>query len=128
MKLIPFLEKIISENTIMGKLPEGPTGQRIGDIQDRLVLINKLLPSIESFFKKMYKDELVHLDILFERRTYANEHITLLVPTLVFKFKQRVLEQEQFKKENEISKYILDVFGINLKFYGVPLDILVKVT
>jgi hypothetical protein len=100
--------------------------ERIGFIKYNKEYIEKLLPMIVKFFEQTFKDNLDKVEVKSGGVAYGNEGFSAESFKLVFYFNQ-IPEDSNFSVRKEIITYLINIFGIDVTRYGIPLSITILV-
>ena len=118
-----LIRKILKEETT-GSIPDWykefdslSTEERINVIKKRKKKYEKLIPTMIEFFKETYGDKLEKIEVVERGVHYGYERFSLKVPNLIFYFNEA---NEGTKWE--IRGYLINLFGIEYDFYGIPFD------
>jgi len=98
-----------------------PREERIAGIEKRKKSILKLLPSIINFFELKFSDYLETIEVGGKRVHYGHEDHSTETILLKFYFNQKPPQTKYL--DNEIRDDINGFFGIDMTYYGIPLDI-----
>jgi hypothetical protein len=100
--------------------------ERINNIKYNKEYVEKLLPMIVKFFEQRFKDNLDKVEVKSNGVSYGNENFSTESFKLVFYFNQ-IPEDSKFSVRKEIITYLINMFGIDVTRYGIPLSITVLV-
>lgn len=94
--------------------------ERIEFIESKKAYIEKILPKIEKFFKLKYKENLDNIQIIKRKVKYGHEnHVTE-----AFRIKLYFSNTDNnFSTKKLIYLYLSSVFGLDVEYYGIPLDV-----
>jgi hypothetical protein len=99
--------------------PQGNTEERIREIKRRFDHISELIPTMVKFYTKKYKNSLERIEVEEKKIHYGNENYT--GKGIVLKLFFSEIPRENIR--GEVWDYMDRIFGINMKYYGVPLNI-----
>jgi len=94
-----------------------PEELRIKEFEKRKRKYLKILPKMVEFFEEKFADSLDHIEIGEKKVHYGHESYSMSVPTLIFYFNQADVGVKW-----EIQGYIINLFGVEMGYYGIPFD------
>jgi hypothetical protein len=120
-----LIKKILREETEIPKWfrewEKLPREGRIAGIEERKKHILKLVPSIVDFFELKFSDYLEKIEVGGKKIHYGNELHSMESVLLKFYFNKRPPTTKHL--DFEIRDDINGFFGIDITYYGIPLDI-----
>ena len=111
-----IIRKILKEYS---SPPEGNKDERIVEIEKRKKRIDKLIPLMIEFFEDKFGDELVKVEVDDKKVHYGNELYSTTIKNLKFFFSDKSNQNYRM----EIIRDINSFFGIDITYYGVPLNV-----
>jgi len=113
-----LIKKILRENSLT--TVSGTREERIKQIDERIRIINRLLPKIKKFIEINFGSEIEKVEIGIKAVHYGNENYSVTIPEVDIYFKENT-----FYGVNEIKTQIFEVlknyFNIDVTRYGVPI-------
>ncbi len=97
-----------------------PTEGRIAGIEERKEQILKILPTMVNFFEEKFSGYLEEIVVAEKSVHYGSEVYSTRIPLLRFYFDE--LPRTEYPINKEIKRDIEGFFGIDISYYGVPLD------
>ena len=104
--------------------PEGTTEERIQEIENRFEEIKKMMPTIIRLYKSKYRGDLEKIDVDIKNIHYGNENYTGKELVLKLYFSDNL---KKTTLRGEVWDYMKNFFGIDMTYYGVPIDVEVYV-
>jgi hypothetical protein len=111
-----IIRKILKEYS---SPPEGNKDERIIEIEKRKKRIDKLIPLMVEFFEDKFGDELIKIEVDDKKVHYGNELYSTTIKDLKFFFSDKSNQNYRM----EIIRDINSFFGIDITYYGVPLNV-----